>query len=208
MSSAVFPALTGIVWPVIRTPFWENTVQTAQSGKETRLANFTYPYYTWELEYDALRQGLVHNTAYTELATLMGFYNARQGSFDSFLFDAGADDNTVTAQAIAVGDGATLAFQLVRALGNFVEPIFAPNVVSAVRVNGVLKTAGVDYTVSAWGSATPGVITFAVAPGNTLAITADFTYYWPCRFMDDNLPFTKWISNMYSAKKITIKSLK
>lgn len=207
MSTQVFPTLTGIGYPIPRRPVWDTTKQQNVSGKETRLGNFTFPLYQWDLVYNAIRQGSVHGTAYTELATLMGFYNARQGSFDSFLF-TDPDDNSVTTQSLGTGDGTTLAFQLVRTFGGFVEPVLAPNAVSNVRVNGVLKTVGTDYSISSWGSTTPGIITFVVAPGNTLSITCDMTYYFPCRFVDDEVDFNKWISNMYEVKKLSIQSVK
>jgi uncharacterized protein (TIGR02217 family) len=207
MSTAVFPSLIGQAWDINRTPIWDTTIETNVSGKEVRLSNFTSPRYQWDISYNALRQGTVHNIAYTEFSQLLGFYNARQGAFDSFLYND-SDDNSVTTQAIGTGDGTTKAFQLVRALGGFSEPVFAPNVVSAVYVDGVLKTADVDYTVSSWGSANSGVITFVTAPANTKAVTADFTYYWPCRFLNDSISFNKFISNMYEGKKLSIISLK
>ncbi len=207
MSSQVFPALTGLGWDVVRTPMWDTTIQENQSGKETRMSNYTYPRYQWDLVFNALRQGTVHGSAYTEFAQLLGFYNARQGSFDSFLY-TDADDYTVTGQAIGTGDGATLTFPLVRTFGGFVEPVLAPNTVSKVYVDGV-DAAG-NWSVSSWGSAAPGVITFAGghAPTNAKAVTADFTYYWPCRFTDDSIPFNKFISNMYEGKKVSFISLK
>src|SRR4051812_38528020 len=105
MSTAAFPTLAGLGWDVIRTPLWQNITQQAVSGKETRVALWSYPRHQWELTFDVLRQGTVHGTAYTEFAQLFGFFNARRGSFDSFLYQD-ADDNAVTGQGIGTGDGA------------------------------------------------------------------------------------------------------
>lgn len=207
MSVQVFPSLPGLGWDVERTPMWNNIVQESQSGKELRLANWTYPRWKWSLGFNLLRQGNVNGTAYTELSTLAGFYNARQGSFDSFLY-TDASDNSVTGQALGLGDASTTTFQLVRTFGGFVEPITAPNVVSKVYVNGVDKVG--FWTVSNWGTASPGVITFTggYIPPAAAVITADFTYYWPCRFVDDSISFTNFITNMYEGKKIAFISLK
>jgi len=206
MSSAVFPTLAGIGWDIERSPEWNTTVQENSSGLETRIPKQTYPRYVWSLTFDVLRQGVVHGVAYAEFAQLMGFYNARQGRFDSFLY-TDVDDNAATNQVIGAGDGTTKTFQLVRAFGGFVEPVLAPNVVSAVKLNGVTQSGGA-YTVSNWGATTPGVVTFTTAPAAGVSVSASFTYYWPCRFDDDSVLFAKFMSAMYSGRKLSFKSLK
>ena len=205
MSSALFPTLAGLGWDVTRTPMWSNTVQQAVSGKETRIARWSYPRWQWELTFEFLRQGTVHGTAYTEFSQLAGFFNARQGSFDSFLYQD-ADDNAITGQALGTGDGSKTAFQLIRSFGGFNEPILAPNVVSHVYLNGTNQPSG--WSVSSWGSATPGVLTFTSPPGSGVAITADFSFFFPCRFTDDSLDFTKFMSALYAGKKVSFISIK
>ena len=135
MSLAVFPSLVGQALEITRTPVFDTTVQTNRSGKTLVVSNQTYPVYQWDVAFNVLRQGAIPGGSYAELAQLMGFFNARRGRFDSFLYPD-PDDNAVTGQAVAAGDGATAAFQLVRAFGGFVDPVLAPNAVSAVYVNG------------------------------------------------------------------------
>lgn len=200
MSTQVLPTLPGVAWPVDRAPAWDTTVQINVSGKETRIANQTYPRWTWELNYDILRSA----TAYTEFQQLVGFFNSRQGQFDSFLY-IDADDNAVTAQTIGTGDGATKTFQLVRAFGGFVEPVLAPHTVSHVYDNGV---DGGGWSVSNWGTSTPGIITYVSAPANGHAITADFSYYWPVRMNMDSTAFSLFMSQMYAVKKLSFISVK
>jgi hypothetical protein len=48
------------------------------------------------------------------------------GGFDTFLF-TDPDDNAVAAQTFGVGDGDQDAFQLVRTLGSFTEPVYDLN---------------------------------------------------------------------------------
>src|SRR5215216_3011774 len=60
----------------------------------------------------------------------------QQGKFRPFLFDD-PTDNRIDDQVLGTGDGSILAFQLVRSMGGFNEPITAPNVVSAIRFNGM-----------------------------------------------------------------------
>ena len=63
------------------------------------------------------------------------------------------------------------------------------------------------YKVNAWGTTSPGLLTFAVAPAAAHAITATFTFYWPVRFVDDKVDFSKWTSNQYEMKKISLMSV-
>src|SRR5271155_1719085 len=142
MSTAILPSLAGLGFDVTRTPVWDTTVQQAISGKETRIARQTYPRWKWELSYNVLRS----SASYGELQQLAGFFNARQGMFDTFLYQD-ADDNAVSAQVIGTGDGATTAFQFLRTFGGFIEPVLAYNVVSTVYLNGVAQS-GSTYSVS------------------------------------------------------------
>lgn len=206
MSTSVFPTLAGLGWSVTRREIWKTRSQEAISGKETRIADWSYPRHQWALGFDFLRQGALSGTAYSEFAQLAGFFDLRQGMFDSFLY-ADADDNAVTGQAIATGDGATTAFAFVRSFGGFAEPILAPNVVSHVYLNGVAQSPG-GYTVNGWGSASPGTLVFGTPPGSGVAITADFSFYFPCRFAADQMDFEKFMAALYSAKKISFVSLK
>lgn len=121
MSNAVYPALPGLAWPTKRTPLWKTKVSNTPSGREFRTAPMLVPRYRYTLQYDFLRSA----AALSEFQTLFGFFNARHGAFDSFLYN-NPDDNSIAGQPIGVGDGATAAFQLVRSLGGFSEPVFDP----------------------------------------------------------------------------------
>jgi uncharacterized protein (TIGR02217 family) len=202
MSTAVFPSLPGIAFPVPREAIWDTLPHEATSGKETRVAQRSAPRWRWTVLFKVLRT----QPAFLEFQTLVGFFNARQGKFDSFLY-TDPYDNVVTGQAIGTGDGSTKPFQLVRAFGSFVETVLAPNVVSAVYLNGVVQSGG-SYSVSNWGAAAPGVVTFTSAPGAGVAVTADFSYYWPVRFDDDVASFGNFMQNLYDLKKLSFISIK
>lgn len=208
MSSAVFPSLTGATLRTTRSASWEggSEVVTALSGKDTSITYWSYPRWEWELNWDLIRQGTRHGTAYTEAAQLWGFYNARQGTFDSFLFED-TDDNTATAAALGTGNGSNRVFQLMRSYGSFLEPIFALKTMTNVFLNGS-PVSGALYSVSAWGTASPGQVTFNSAPGNGVAVTATFTFYWPCRFVDNRMTLDKFMAAMWENKGVTIRSIK
>lgn len=129
MSNAVFPTFAGLKWGSTRTPIHKTAVKETPSGREYRFSFMSSPRYLYKLSYEVLRE----TTGYSELQQLLGFFNARKGSFDSFLF-TDPDDNAVTAQVFGVGDGATTAFQLVRTLGGAVEPVYDVNGSPALRI--------------------------------------------------------------------------
>lgn len=109
MSQATFPVLPGLAWNVTRTPQWNTRVQKTVGGSELRASYYSQPIRRYQLTYDVLRA----TTALQELQSLAGFFHARQGSYDSFLYDDPTDD-AVTAHGFGVGDGTTTAFQLQR----------------------------------------------------------------------------------------------
>ncbi|HVH76767.1 MAG TPA: DUF2460 domain-containing protein [Stellaceae bacterium] len=193
MSLAVLPTLIGASYPAIRTPKFSTRVQRSVSGREVRISDFAYPIWEFTLPF-----------AYLPLAdwqNLLGFFLQRTGAWDTFLFDDGADDN-VTGQALGAGDGSTEAFQLVRTLGGFVEPILAPNEVSAVYLNGVPQ-ASATWSVN---SAT-GVLAFTTPPAAGAAISADFTYFWRCRFAQDSADFSQFMNRIWELKALKFVSV-
>lgn len=202
MSTQVLPSLVGQSINVVRVPIWNTVVQKSVSGKQTRIGRYTSPLYKWTITFNVVRSG-----SYNEFQQLFGFFNARQGMLDTFLYQD-ADDNSVTGQTLSTGDGTTAAFQFVRSLGGFIEPILAPNMAGTIHIylNGVLQTTG--YTVTGWGSSSPGVVTFASAPGSGVAITADFTYYWPVCMDADTLEFNRFLSQYYKVQKFTFQSVR
>ncbi|HEY3919457.1 MAG TPA: DUF2460 domain-containing protein [Stellaceae bacterium] len=206
MSTSIFPTLAGLGWSVTRREMWKTRLQEAVSGKETRIADWSYPRHQWTLGFDFLRQGALSGASYAEFAALAGFFDLRQGSYDSFLY-ADADDNAVAGQGLGIGDGTTTSFQLVRGFGGFVEPILAPNAVSAVYLNGVAQSPG-GYTVDGWGASAPGTLVFSAAPADGATISADISFSFPCRFAADQMDFEKFMASLYSAKKVTFVSLK
>lgn len=202
MSAAVFPALLGLGWSVKRSEIWVTRSQESVSGKEVRIADWTFPRHEWELTFEHLLQGSLNGQTRADFASLSGFFNLRQGMFDSWLYQD-VDDNAVTDQIIAVGDGTTTAFQLIRSFGNFVEPMLAPNVITNVKVANSVQSPG-TYSVDS----TTGILTFNAAPANAAGITATFSYFFRCRFLEDRMDFEKFSSALYLAKSVKFQSLK
>lgn len=140
MSNAVFPSLPGITMNVYRRPMWSTKTLVSASGKEARTSLYSYPRYKYTLEYEFLR-----SDSNAELQTLVAFYNSRQGSFDSFLY-TDPDDNSVTAQQFAIGNGSTSVYQLTRSFGGYLEPVFDFNGAPQVYKNADWQGNQLQYT--------------------------------------------------------------
>lgn len=190
MSNQVLPSFAGQKWPLTRTTLHSTTIKTAVSGREYRTQNWSYPKYEWKFDFEVLRE----TGAFTELRQLMGFINARGGSFDSFLF-TDPDDNAVTAQTIGTGDGSNKNFQLARTWGGYVEPIYDANGTVLIYVNGALQTITTHYTISS-----TGLVVFVTAPPAAQLVTATFSFYWRARFMKDGHDFNQQMQDLWDMR--------
>jgi uncharacterized protein (TIGR02217 family) len=201
----VFPTLPGLTWNVTKAPIFQTRIQRAVSGRELRALDYPNPLWQFTLAFAFLRDNPA--AGYDELRTLLGFFMLCQGAYGTFLFDDPTDDQ-VTGQAIGTGNASQTAFQLVRTIGNslpgggFSEPIVAPNAVSAVYFNGVVQNPS-SYSVDV----NTGLVTFTTAPGTGVAITADFTYYFRCRFAEDSYDFENFMHQLWQLKKLSFISV-
>ena len=192
MSNTIFPALTGMTFDTVKTPTFNTVTKKAVSGRETRVAYMATPMYKWQLNFEYLRDqsGVqVPASPYNDLKKLMGFFNARRGSFDSFLFED-ITDNLATAQQFGTGNGSTTAFQLSRTMGGgtgFLEPV--------MNLNGTPTiTGGSVASISS-----TGVVTFSSAPSSGAVLSWTGNYYFRCRFDTDTVDFTQMLQNFWSA---------
>ena len=202
----IFPALPGLAWSVTKSPTFQTRIQRAASGRELRALDYPYPLWQFTLVFDFLRDNPA--AGFDELRTLMGFFMLCQGAFGTFLFQDPSDDR-VSGQQIGTGDTLRTVFQLQRTMGEtlpgggFLEPIVAPNVVSAVYFNGIVQDPA-GYSVDSM----TGLVTFNTAPGSGLIITADYSYYFRCRFVDDSYAFENFMFRLWQLKKLTFISVR
>jgi uncharacterized protein (TIGR02217 family) len=193
MSNAVFPVLIGASYPAVRTPVFATRIHGGVGGREVRIADYPYPRWKFSLPYNYL--------PLADWQTLLGFFLQRQGAWDTFLFDDTSDDS-VTGQAIGTGNASQTAFQLLRTLGGFSEAVLAPNTVSNVYLNGVAQSPS-SYSVNA----ATGVVTFTTAPGSGVAVTADFSFYFRCRFAQDSADFEQFVHRIWRQRAIKFVSV-
>ena len=191
MSNLVFPSLLGLMFDRKRSPQFSNIIQRSVSGKVTAARLWQYPLRTYEFAYDYLP-----SCSPFHWQTLEGFYCQMGGSFDTFLF-SDLEDNSVIGQQIGVGDGVTASFQMVRSIGGFTEPLFAMNGSPVIYVGGAVRSSG-------WSIDSGGLLTFSSGiPVTNAIVTADFNYYWRCRFVDDTIDFNNIWNKMWELKKLS-----
>ena len=195
MSNAVYPTLAGLSWNSTKTPLFSTKVQTSVNLTELRASMSSAPIYDIVLAYDLLRD----NSTFDELHTILGFFMARYGSWDSFLY-LDPDDNLATSQSFGIGDGTTTVFQLQRSLGFFAEKVCNLLGAATLYVGGVLQTSG--YTINA-----TGLVTFTVAPANGQALTWSGSYYYRCRFDDAATPFAlnQFMTKLWELKAVQFR---
>lgn len=189
----VFPSLIGLKYDRKKSPAFSTQIKQSINGYEARTANMAFPIWKFDLQFEFLRENATQN----ELKVLAGFYLQVKGAFDTWLY-SDPSDNTVTSQVIGVGDGSTKEFQLIRSYGGFVDIVQAPNEIT-VTVNGVTTTA---YTED------KGVIKFNTAPAAGASIAYSGTFYFPCRFEEDNMEFNNFMYQLWEAKKVAFRSVK
>lgn len=199
MSNAVYPiGLPGMQLDATVSPRFSTQIQSSVSGRETRAAFMVYPLWDITLQYEFLRA----NSAYPELDTLAGFYLQMRGAWDNFLIQI-PEDNAVVDMSFGAGNGLQTVFQITRTRGaggfGFVEPVQNINALTNIKVGGVTKTNGTDFTVGS-----TGLVTFLTAPASAAALTWSGSYYYRCRFVDDHCDFKQFMQDLWNLGSIKL----
>lgn len=163
-------------------PEYSTDVLELFSGYEQRNQNWSLP-----------RRRYVANHAIktqAEASALIAFFMARKGKARGFRFRDWMDYSAIN-QNIGTGDGEATTFQLrkayisgtteYRACKKIVASGSEVGTVPKVYLESVLQAEGSDYTLDY----NTGIITFADAPEEDVAITADFEFDVPVRFDTD-----------------------
>ncbi len=217
MALAIFPVLDGLSWNVIRRPKASTGVETPTSGRTTRVGYWANPMYEWELTYDLLRDYPWAPGINSEMRRMQGFFLAMQGRLTGFSY-SDPDDNAVTGQFVALGDGTTILFDLVRTFGDLgygavvSEPIGQLDATAPFNVylDGIQQASGsYGYVDTGPGTQQLGFIS---PPGLGVVITVDMSYLFYVHFKDDQLDFEKMFgadgAGSWMIKKIVLESLR
>jgi uncharacterized protein (TIGR02217 family) len=203
MSSLIYPAsLPGLTYDNVRTPQFKTGVQTALSGKESRIAFQQYPRFRFELVYSWLDDSI----AVSHLKALMGLFMAMKGRSDTFLY-SDPTFNSVSAYQFGTGDGVTNQFQLTATYQNVGGP-GAPELIQnlngapAITKAGVLQSTPSQYTLGP-----TGMVNFVGVPIAGAALAWSGSFYYRCRFVDDELSFSQFMRQWWETKTVALQTI-
>ncbi len=157
------------------------------------------PLWEIELNFDLLRMVSPN----TELQQIVGFFEECEGEATSFYFEP-PTLSPVAAQALGTGDGSTTTFPFTVSIGSATLSPAGVGTVSAVYFNGVAQPSG--YTVNT--TALAPSVTFATAPAVGVAVTADFHWYFLCRFDDDSEDFEEFMAALYALRSLKLRTVR
>lgn len=197
MTVPSFPTLAGFTYKFKRRMAFRSARHEAISGARSTVPLRSQPVWTWEIPVGFLRAGAVFGNSMAEFETLSAFCAGRISQGLAFGY-TDPNDNAVVAQPFGQGDGVSVAFQLVRALGGFTQPV-ALATPSQVTVAGTPTSA---YTVSP-----KGLLTFSAPPAYGAALAWTGSYQWLCMFDIDEVAFGLFMNGLYDAESISFSSL-
>lgn len=194
MSNLVYPVLPGLEFGTQRTVLAPPVqVRTTPSRREYRARDTTLSRYRYTLAYEFLSQRAQFSES--QLDTLSGFFMQHGGALESFLF-ADPADRAASAQLFGTGNGSTVAFQLLRTVGGFSEPVYGVNGAITVTNNGTTVS---NYTVGA-----TGIVTFSTAPGSGAVLRWSGTPLRRVRFLRDEFEHELFMQDLWRAKKVEL----
>jgi uncharacterized protein (TIGR02217 family) len=217
MSNSIFPKLRGRGWSVKETPQLSTRLAKHVSGRTVAVSLYKYPLYLFEIKCNGLTSAsdpAFSNLGAQSLQAIEGFFLARAGGFDTFLFrkaDAtlNISDSWVEGQQLGVGNGSNTVFTFLREVPlfapqpPFIEPVgqVEPNGLN-VYLNGTLQSAS-SYTLT-W----PNQVTFNSAPGAGVIVSADYAFYFVCRFAEDTLEFENFAKLLWKLGSVKLQTVK
>ena len=216
----LFPTLPVIGFPVHKKPYFATWEHKAVSGQAYQTARQVYPNWDFELQVadDAWFREQTQNNPlyspnapYTELEAVSQLFLSCFGAYGEFWYDD-PEDNSSAGQLIGDGTGSWTSFLIMRAWGtdtlSRIEPVGGVNLGATTNVylNGGSPISPTLYTVT--NDLTGSHVNFTTAPSNGVAVTMDFSYYFRCRFKEDNQQYDQFMMNLWQARKIEFRSVK
>jgi hypothetical protein len=218
MSNLVYPpSIPGLTYDSTRAPTFNTGIQKALTGKESRIAYQLYPLVKFELTYELLRD----NIPASELKALVGLFIAVGGMWDTFRYTDPVF-NTVAAMpfaTVAAGDAAYTAvdsegdptngtpYAITATYGNVGGPGGAEliqnfNGAPVFYGNGVVIPSS-HYLITGTGD-----LYFSTLPAAATVLTWSGSFYYRCRFDEDEFTVTQFMANWWSTGKVTLQQVK
>lgn len=208
MSDVLFPELPGLEWDLSKKPIFNTKIMTSVNGRELRASYQAVPKYEISLSFAFLRE----NKGKNELQQLESFFIERRGAFDSFLFKM-PEDNEYSCSYI--GDGSSTSFQLYKNMHTTQIPLAHTKAETVFEIDPTFWNQ--NDQIPFWGNnndpfwddtsaqvSKSGLLTLSkpLEPGIKFEVKG--TYYYRCRFADDEQQYTNFMSNLWKANKVEL----
>lgn len=203
MSDVLFPELPGLEWDLSKKPIFNTKIMESVNGRELRASYQAVPKYEISLSFGFLRESKGRN----ELQQLESFFFERRGAFDSFLFKMPEDHEF---KCTFTGDGETTSFQLHKKMASLEIPVshtakfvsedplmWGDNLDQPMWSDLDAQMWETQYEITKDGML---ILPVPLAEGDTLQVKG--TFYYRCRFADDEQQYTNFMSNLWKANKI------
>ncbi len=195
----LFPSIPSLAWAVLREPVFSTLASKHVSGKTTRATNAVFPLWKFTLTYDVL----LSDPSTMWLQQLRGFFESMYGQETTFLFQDPEFYNNYH-QVLGTGNGSQTDFPFIRSLGSYYsEPVGQVATLVNVYLGGVLQSSGFSVQYTPYP-----VLRFSTPPGAGVQVMADFTYYFVCRFLADDMDFEEFMNQMHAAQRVQFQSVK
>nr|WP_251029395.1 DUF2460 domain-containing protein [Pseudomonas fluorescens] len=178
-----------------KSPEWSTGVQQSVSGRRRTTSYFVAPTWSFQMNYNAVRK----RPGLDEWTRLVQFFNERKGQFGEFLF-FDRTDHQVSKHRFGFGDGSTQTFQLSRAIGSWVEPIYGVVNVERLAVGGIPVS---NYSVDELGK-----VTFSQPPPAGAALEWTGAFFFRCAYDSDSLDGAQPFGKIWEMKNVSFKSIK
>jgi hypothetical protein len=213
----IFPNLP-ISFPIKLSIVMDTIVGTTKSLREVRVAQQQLPLWDIEIPFQELRDQTQNEVPYPpftypkvfqEYEELVQLWLMIYGRTNVFGFNCPWDNSRLN-QQIAIGDGTTSTFTIVRTWGS--EPIATDLPIGLI---GEVLSVQVNEIVipSAFYTTNRNKISFidgsgiAHPPGEGDPINMTFTFYYLCRFTEDEQDFEEFSKNRWTVPSLKFRSV-
>jgi hypothetical protein len=215
-----FPTIdSSILWTlsgggIRKSPKFNNKRQIPATGRGVYIVSLKMAP-TWEYSVDLAYMVGTESSITDPYPLLMGLVMATNSA--GFWYYNDPNDNTVTQETSCmldvtsgsstpmaqVGNGSSTQFQLARLIGSQGVDVLQNVSGTSVYVNGVLKTAGTDYSISS-----TGVVTFTSAPANNATLTWAGSFVQLCMWSEDTMADLALVAFNASSELHSVTGLK
>lgn len=210
----LFPTLP-YTYEMNKKPSFATTLITPPSGRDVGSYQQVDPYWEFNLKFEVLReqtanQSIVHQVAgQMDIQNLFGLFADCLGLGACFAYED-PDDNSRSAQFIGTGDGTTDSFLFYRTWGTGALALLEPVGVVDVRLGKALtiyvNAVPLAQSGNWWIDTDLRTLRFVVPPTLGATISADFSFLYLCRFLDEKLEPEEFFRGYWSMSTLRFRS--